>query len=307
MSAVRVRVPGLVDCTLLVWYVLDTPMVCFHAAGIGLLGYTERKDRPAGNGLVHNPGERWDGLGLGSSRQGSRTGRFPLAGKKEYETIAYPPGSPAASHLMLTIPQLVQAVNGNNDNSSSTRALIVHELANQLTLEDAITKGTWLQVFKDERAASPTLAAYACPARACPQPMPALDQAAPNQKTMILALCKFLDEEGNEELQREFHQKLVYGGKPNAKSFLQLISVDSTKKDKADVRSRLGNVWAALCAGVATTAPRTYVESSLNSRALPLSRPLAPYGICTFAGHWRSPAAPRTPPHPEECRLEVAP
>ena len=256
MSAVRVCVPGVIDCTLLVWYVLNTPMVCFHAAGIGLLGYEERTDKP-GSGLVHKPGDRWDTLGLGSSRPGSRAVRLPLTGKKEYETIAYPPGSPAARHLMLTIPQLVQAVNGNNDNSSSTKALIVHELASQLTLEDAITKGTWLQVFKDERAASPTLAVYACPARACPQPMPALDQAAPNQKTMILALCKYLDEEGNEDLQREFHQKLVFGGKPNAKSFLQLLSENSTKKDKADVQSRLGNVWAALCAGVATTALRT--------------------------------------------------
>ena len=84
-----------------------------------------------------------------------------------------------------------------------------------------------------------------------------LNQAAPHQKTMILALCKYLGEEGNEDLQREFQQKLVFGGIPNAKTFLQLVSENSTKKDKADVRSRMGNVWAALCAGVATTALRT--------------------------------------------------
>jgi len=57
--------------------------------------------------------------------------------------------------------------------TAAAKALIVHELAEQLTLEDAITKGTWLQVFKD---------------------------AAPHQKTMILALCKYLGEEGNEDL-----------------------------------------------------------------------------------------------------------
>ena len=43
--------------------------------------------------------------------------------------------------------------------TAAAKALIVHELAEQLTLEDAITKGTWLQVFKDERAALPTLTA----------------------------------------------------------------------------------------------------------------------------------------------------
>eukprot|EP00964_Phaeocystis_antarctica_P080822 scaffold50492_cov84-Phaeocystis_antarctica.AAC.7 len=154
MRALRVHVPGVVDSTLLVWYVLGTPMVSFHAAGTGVLGYPERTDKPDGNGLVNHADRLWDTLGLG---KGPR--KVPLTGKKEYETIAYPPGAPAARQLMLTIPQLLQAVNGNNNNSSSTRALIVHELAEQLTLEDAITKGTWLQVFKDARAALPTLTA----------------------------------------------------------------------------------------------------------------------------------------------------
>ena len=56
---------------------------------------------------------------------------------------------------------------------------------------------------------------------------------------MILALSEYLAEAGNEDLQREFQQKLVFGGIPNAKTFLQLVSENSTKKDKADFLNEL--------------------------------------------------------------------
>lgn len=73
---------------------------------------------------------------------------------------------------------------------------------------------------------------------------------------MILALSEYLAEEGNEDLQREFHHKLIFGGRVNPKTFLELLNSES-RKDKSDIQSRLATVWASLCAGVAITALRT--------------------------------------------------
>ena len=50
---------------------------------------------------------------------------------------------------MLTVPQLLQAINGHNNLTADRKVAFVHALAPLLTLEAPITKGTWLQTFKD--------------------------------------------------------------------------------------------------------------------------------------------------------------
>lgn len=123
-------------------------MFCFHQVALVVLGYSERSDKP-GSLLVSNPGMTWDALGYGSSRPSARIPRQTLTGDKEHANISWPAGTAPAHHLMLTLPQLLQAINGHNNLTADRKVAYVHALAPLLTLEAPITKGTWLQTFKD--------------------------------------------------------------------------------------------------------------------------------------------------------------
>ena len=120
------------DCMLTVYFVQERPLVCLHEVAIKLLGLSERPERP---GTVNRVSECWDTLGIG---RGAR--RVPLDGDKHYSTISYM-GRPPTEHLMLTFPQLLQAVNGENNRPASHRQHIVHALAPWLTFAEVLVPG----------------------------------------------------------------------------------------------------------------------------------------------------------------------
>lgn len=139
--------PGGASVSIHLWVVTDTPLLCFSEVAVLVLGYKERSDKPEGNLLVLHPTKTWENLGIGRQR----SDHHGLAGEMQYATISFPLGSAAARHLMLTVPQLLQAVNGKNPLSADRRTALVHAIAPSLSLEAAVTKGNWLQCFKDVR------------------------------------------------------------------------------------------------------------------------------------------------------------
>lgn len=198
------------DCRLTVYFVQERPLVCLHEVAIKLLGVSERPERP---GTVSKVSECWDTLGIG---RGTR--RVPLDGDKHYATISYM-DRPPTEHLMLTFPQLMQAVNGDNGRSASHRQHIVHVLAPRLRFAEVLVRDDFIQLFKD---------------------------AAPHQVALIKALSEHLHEPGNESLRRQFTQEIVIGGRPNPKAFIDLLAEGATRKDFSDANSRVALVWEAV-------------------------------------------------------------
>lgn len=89
---------------------------------------------------------------------------------------------------------------------------------------------------------------------------------------MILSLTKFLNEDGNEDLRRQFHHKLVYGGYDNPKSFLELLNSTTSRKDRADARARVTDVWTAVCAASHGTAQDVVSTLAQSLDEVPLDR-----------------------------------
>ena len=126
-----------------VYFPPDVPgnpaVVVLHEAALKLLGYKERPDKPPGSGLVQHPADVFGKLGYGSDREG----RLPLEGSMLKSKVAYPTlDGVAQEHVVLTFPQLVQAVNGKNNLSAKDRPEIVHALAPYLRYNYACCAGS---------------------------------------------------------------------------------------------------------------------------------------------------------------------
>ena len=222
----------LTDVTIRVYLVQEQHLVVFHEVAIKLLGCAERADRP---GLVQKPEETYKLLGPGRVRV-----RTPLAGGEIRATILYT-GQQPAEHLMLSFTQLLQAVNGENKRTPQERQQLVHALAPQLDYTGHVLRQDFIKVFKD---------------------------AAPYQQRLLKALSDHLHEDGNEKLLAQCTQALMYRGRRNAKTFLELLpgAANLTNKDRKESDLRVDLVWQIVLSVAEPDAALRTVQEKVDVR-----------------------------------------
>ena len=220
------------SCTINVYLVQEQHLVAFQEVAIKILNHAERADRP---GLVSKAEDLYRGLGLGRLRN-----KKLLAGGEIRATIFYA-GQQPAEHLMLSFPQLLQAVNGENNRTPSERREIVHALAPELDYAGHVLRQDFIAVFKE---------------------------ASPHQQGLLKALSDHLHEDGNEKLLAQCTQALMYRGRRNAKTFLELLpgAANLTNKDRKESDLRVDLVWQIVLSVAEPDAALRTVQEKVDVR-----------------------------------------